>query len=1186
MNTSASPETIHELFNRAFALHQANQPKAAQPLYNEVLARDPRHAHAIHSLGVIASEDGRRKEAIELFQRAIAINGKDAIFYHNLARTLQADGRSTEAVQSLRKAVEVNPEFLGAWQALAEIHYSLDNTTEAARAIQKVADLKTKTAESHNQKGLTLVKEKRLKEAVEEFRAGMACNPRGAGLYFNAGNVLSVLGQHADAIACLMQAASLEPKTSRVYVFLSNAHYRKGDLDAALRARAKAWQLDPTLPDEQFEVSASPIVAHPKRPVAMGGTPTRTTTLSLTQAIQQAVERHNAGDGASAEMLYRKVLEVDPVNADALHLLGVLLHQRGDHRGALELIDRVVVRGNASANVHANRASVLISLGEFDAAEASGRRALEIDPIHKGAQDNVALAQRKRQSKSHEAVADDVLPAAVLGEEAQKKSSEGAWRLRPLSTATASNAGNRAPRDSQHRDAIKLDANKDYPHPTTLLRERPPIDSSDEVALAPGYVRRETDGNANLSAPTLIEAQKAPSTEVPLESEFTYQHALRLYRKGQLAEAYSVCSSVLQAEPFHFECLTLLGLISFRQGDQSAALASLDSAITASPAFAPAYSNSALVLLKLGRLSEALAKADCAFACAPDSPEVLRVHGKILAALSRHSEAVADYDRALALDCTSIGTHIDRAIALAELKRFDEASRGIELALRLDSRCLDALLCQGTILLDRGQPERALKSFEHTLTLKPNSSLAYYNRGNALHQLDRLPEALDSYERALALNPSFPEAHTNKGNVLLDLKMPSESLKAYDKALEINPNYIFAHLNRGCALRDLNHFDDALKSYDLALESDPRLAEAHYNRAGIMGARSCFEEAIQSYGTALECRPDFATARWARGAMLLLLGRFEEGWQDYEARWEDTRSSVMCGTRRFATSQPLWLGGNDLDGKTILLHGEQGLGDSIQFSRYATLVAELGAQVILEVPQPLVRLLATVKGVSQVVAHDEKLPPYDYQCPLMSLPLAFKTTLNTIPAPVPYLRPDAVKLGYWRELLGEKRHLRVGLVWAGSLNPGFPKYWTRDSQRNIPLLQLAPLANPGIHFFSLQKGEKAVSELQQLRLMGWDGPDIQDFTCQLEDFGDTAACISQLDLVISVDTAVAHLAGALGKPVWILNRFDTCWRWLLDRADSPWYPTARLYRQISAGDWNPVVQQVAMDLASYARAAY
>lgn len=811
-------------------------------------------------------------------------------------------------------------------------------------------------------------------------------------------------------------------------------------------------------------------------------------TLSLPEAIEQAVKRHNAGDLASAESLYRKVLEVDPVNADALHLLGVVLHQRGDHKGALELIDRVVARGNASAMVHANRASILIALEQFEAAEASTRRAIEIDPIHKGAQGNLALAQRKRQVRAY------------------------------------------------------------------------------------------------LSAPSSIGEKRAPSNEVPSESELTYQHAVRLYRQGQLADAYSVCSRVLQAEPSHVECLTLLGLILSRQGDQCAALTVLDRAIAANPAFAPAYVNGALILFGQRRIPEALAKADRALACTRDSPEAFRIRGKILAALSRYTEAIADYDRALAIDNKSVIALVDRAVALAELRRFDEASRDVELALRLDPQCLDALLCQGIILLDRGQPERALESFDRTIGLKPDSFLAQYNRGNALRQLDRQSEALDSYERALSLNPSFPEAHTNKGNVFLDLKMPSDALKSFDKALEINPHHVFAHANRARALSYLNRFDDALEAYDRALELNPRLAEAHYNRARSIGAWGRIEEAIQSYDKALECRPDFAAARWSRGALLLLLGRFEEGWKDYEARWEDPRSSVMCGTRRFATSRPLWLGENELKGKTILLHGEQGLGDSIQFSRYATLVAELGAQVILEVPQPLVRLLATVRGVSQVVGHNGKLPPYDYQCPLMSLPLAFKTRLHNIPAPVPYVQPDALKLDYWREILGVKRHLRVGLVWAGGPDPGFHKDWTDNSQRNISLLQLAPLANPEIQFFSLQKGEKAVSELHQLLSMGWDGPDIQDFTGQFEDFGDTAAFISQLDLVVSVDTAVAHLAGALGKPVWILNRFDTCWRWLLDRLDSPWYPTARLYRQVSAGDWKPVVRQVATDLAKYGRA--
>jgi hypothetical protein len=262
-----------------------------------------------------------------------------------------------------------------------------------------------------------------------------------------------------------------------------------------------------------------------------------------------------------------------------------------------------------------------------------------------------------------------------------------------------------------------------------------------------------------------------------------------------------------------------------------------------------------------------------------------------------------------------------------------------------------------------------------------------------------------------------------------------------------------------------------------------------------------------------------------------------------------------------------------------LLHSEQGLGDTLQFCRYVKLVASLGARVILEVPPSLVKLLATLDGTSEVVARGGVLPQFDCQCSLLSLPLALKTTLDRLPAQVPYLRCEAARSRYWETKLGERTRLRVGVVWSGGLRQNQPELRGVNGRRNVPLTKLVALRHPQIEFYTLQKGEPAESELADAIARNWDGPDLRDFTGGLHDFADTAALIEQLDLVISVDTSTAHLAAALGKPVWLLNRFDTCWRWMTDRCDSPWYPTLRLYRQGRPGDWDGVIKEVAIDLS-------
>jgi len=313
---------------------------------------------------------------------------------------------------------------------------------------------------------------------------------------------------------------------------------------------------------------------------------------------------------------------------------------------------------------------------------------------------------------------------------------------------------------------------------------------------------------------------------------------------------------------------------------------------------------------------------------------------------------------------------------------------------------------------------------------------------------------------------------------------------------------------------------------------------------------------------------------------LLLSGDFENGFQFYEWRWKNP--ALQMDPRQFAP--PLWLGEEPLRGKRILLHSEQGLGDTIHFCRYLPLVARLGAHVILEVPRPLVELLKNLEGVSQIVAQGENLPDADYHCPLLSLPLAFRTDPATIPSATPYLHVAPVKARAWRERLGAQKQLRVGLVWSGGFRANAPEGWdVTNEKRNIRLDVFARAFNDvDADFFSLQKGDPAESEIRGREAEYWPRGNFHNFAGEIADFSDTAALIANLDLVISVDTATAHLAAALGKPTWILNRFDTDWRWMLDRDDSPWYRSVRLYRQDESQRWEPVLRRVAADLTTLA----
>ncbi|MBO0736770.1 MAG: tetratricopeptide repeat protein [Alphaproteobacteria bacterium] len=515
----------------------------------------------------------------------------------------------------------------------------------------------------------------------------------------------------------------------------------------------------------------------------------------------------------------------------------------------------------------------------------------------------------------------------------------------------------------------------------------------------------------------------------------------------------------------------------------------------------------------------------------------------------------------MTIDPGNAEAHNSLGIALRALGRLAEAEASYREAVQLRPNYPEAHSNLGNALRALGRPGEAEASYREALRLRPNYPEAYYNLGAALIDLGRLVEAEASYREALRLSPNYPEAHSNLGHALCDLGRPAEAEASCREALRLRPNNPQAHNNLGVALNDLSRAAEAEASYREALRLRPNYPEVHSNLGSALYALGRLTEAEASFREALRLRPNYPEAHDNLGHALLLAGRFEEGWKEYEWRWKT--KTLSSSARDF--SAPLWRGEAIAD-RTILLHAEQGLGDTLQFCRYAPLIGR-GAGIILEVQAPLVRLLSRLPGVMKIGARGESLPPFDLHCPLMSLPLAFRTTLDTIPAATPYLSADPSLAANWRERLVGLDGPRIGLVWAGQARSNFPAAAAVDRRRSIALKALAPLAEvSGVSFVSLQKDGPAAQAANPP-----PGMVLHDFTGKLHDFEDTAALIVNLDLVISVDTSVAHLAGALGKPVWLLNRFDTCWRWLLNRDDSPWYPTLRQFRQPRPGDWNSAV---------------
>jgi tetratricopeptide (TPR) repeat protein len=658
------------------------------------------------------------------------------------------------------------------------------------------------------------------------------------------------------------------------------------------------------------------------------------------------------------------------------------------------------------------------------------------------------------------------------------------------------------------------------------------------------------------------DAQGNRQEETPIGAEERLHHAIALHRQGRLAEAEQCYEQILREHPGNADALHLLGVVALHTGRPERGVGLIETAIGIEPNFASAHSNRGAALQELGRFAEAVASYERAIALKPDYAEAHNNRGVVLAALGRFDEAIASYERAIALRPNYAEAHSNRGAALQELGRFAEAVASYERAIALKPDYDELHRNRGVVLAALGRFAEAVASYDRAIALKPDYAEACCKRGNALQALKRFEEAVASYDRAIALRPDYAEACNNRGVALLALGRLAEAVASYDRAIALKPDYAEAHSNRGFAMRSLGLLDEAIASCERAIALRPEYAEACNNRGVALHDLKRFAEAIASYDRAIGLRPDYAEPYFNKSLCSLVTGDLAQGWELYEWRKKKANPSVH---RRYP--QRAWLGGEPLAGKAVFLHWEQGFGDTIQFCRYARLLRRRCARVVMSVQDPLVRLLVQMEPEIEILGADQDPGTFDFHCPMMSLPLAFGTTLETIPSAPAYLASEPDLRERWDARLPAGARPRIGLVWTG--RP------THDNDRNRSMegRQIRPLLSLDADWFCLQKevreGDVAtLKDCGRIVFLG-DG---------LEDFADTAAVISLLDLVISVDTSVAHLAGALGKPVWVLLPFCPDWRWLVDRDESPWYPSARLFRQPRIGDWAAVVERVKSEL--------
>jgi len=570
----------------------------------------------------------------------------------------------------------------------------------------------------------------------------------------------------------------------------------------------------------------------------------------------------------------------------------------------------------------------------------------------------------------------------------------------------------------------------------------------------------------------------------------------------------------------------------YQKGENQDALDAYERILAHSPDHVDALNMAGATAFQGGDVGRALGYLDKAMLAHPSHPQAYLNLGVILEQHGRTDEAVNAYRASLAADPDQVLARLNLGNALATLGQASAALEAYDIVLKREPENLDALNNKGLALKSLGDMQNAEATLREAVRIAPQSEQSWINFGLVLRLAGKIDEAFAAYEQALRINPASTKALNNlavlhrwQGNL-------DEAEGLCRGVLKRHPDTVEALNNLGDILQALGRVDEARAAFERVLEIDPTHPEGHHNLAVLM----------------------------------LLCGDFENGWKHYEWRW--LAKEFPSERRNF--SQPLWLG-EALDGKTILLYVEQGLGDALQFVRYAPLVAAHGGRVVVECPKSLKRLFETVAGVDCVIARGEDLPEFDVQCPFLSLPGLLSPDAEDIPVDAPYLSPPSDAVEHWRACLQQVEGLKVGLVWAGS------PHHTNDRERSIALDALAPLAEvEGCAFINLQIGPSAA----QLADVSWP---ILDLTQDIHDYADTAALVAQLDLVISVDTSVAHVAGALAKPAWVLLPHAPDWRWQIGRDDSPWYPTMTLYRQPKRRDWQSVIKRVQDDLRDFQR---
>ena len=1191
--------TARKILTRGINYQREGRTALADECYRNALKLNPRCAEALRLRGVIALEGARYRESIELIAAALALSPNDPATLTSLADSYLGQGEVEQSIPYYRRVAELCPQSAEAHSKLGNAEELITNLPAAAEAYRRALELQPGSPETNCKLANILRRRGELPEALRLCERALALEPARAETYTELGLVYTDMKNLEAAGEAFERAQALNPDSALTALTRSYFYFRCRNISAAAESLRQAIKFDANLH-----------LAH----VSLGSILTM------------------MGDWAGGLQCYERALALCPYSADAIFYLGLLHLSQGnfalgwseyEEREEARVVRRKFTQPQWKGEpLEGARILLHAEQGLGDTLQAV--RYVSLVAARGG---QVVLAVQKRLHRllartegAWQVITDGgtvydfrwhcpllSLPLAFGTDlstipskipyvyadpslvKAWDRRLDGdmlrvglAWggdpkhpqnflrsipleQLAPLTqiegtTFYSLQMGPPAEQVKQLRPQVRLidlqDEQKDFADTAAIVANLDLVISIDtSVVHLAGAMGR----------PFWVLLCKSPDWRwLQGREDSPWYPTARLFRQTTMGNWQEVVSRVERE---------LRELVAWTSGVEDGAQARV-----AAP---PKQHFVALIVRKLlnkgiahqraGRLEAAEACYRRSLEADPRSPQALHLLGLLTQQTGRYQESIRLIEEALALnpdDRDALNSLADSYLGLGQLR---SAGRCLERFAELHPQSAEAQNRLGKLQERLGEWDSAKASYGRALALQPDSPDVYISLARLQSKQGAFREAVETCRRALTLDPNRHELYTQLGNTLSDLGEYGAAVGAHRRALALKPDSAAAVHGLGYFFERKGDLASAADAYLNALKLDPRFGSAYLNLGIVYQLQGDLAKSSECCHELLKLDLDSADARSLLGLIHLQQGDFRSGLSEYEDRW---RTSYGFRFRR-KFLQPLWKG-EPLEGSRILLHAEQGLGDTLQFVRYVPLVAARGGIVILEVQSRVHRLLAKTPGATEVIRRDEGPPGFDWQCPLLSLPLVLGTELDTIPAEIPYLHADPAQVQAWRERLGpataERRFgrnaLRVGLAWAGSpLHP-------HERWRSIPLEQLAPLIQVGgTTFYSLQMGAPA-GQVKQLgaraRLIDLQG--------QQRDFADTAAIVANLDLVISIDTSVAHLAGAMGKPVWVLLSKSADWRWLLEREDSPWYPTARLFRQSTLGNWGEVVTRVEGEL--------